>query len=56
MYYEVPDSGRRCVILPISSDRNRFGEYEARSFYIASAATVIRRIKNGEIKRIKPQG
>jgi len=52
-YYVTLDQTGRAVVLPVSTDRNRYGNYEARSFYIASAHTIDRRLKNGEIFPVK---
>jgi hypothetical protein len=48
-YYVTLDDQGRAIVLPVSTDRNKHGEYEARTFYIASAQTIARRLKKGKI-------
>jgi hypothetical protein len=55
-YYVILDEGGRAIVLPVSTDQNNFGEYQARSFYIASAKTIESRLKKGKIFRVKKYG
>ncbi len=52
-YYYLTLDEERAVVLPISTDRNIHGNYEARSFYIANKRTIERRLGNGQIVTVK---
>lgn len=52
-YYYLHLDAERAVVLPVSTDRNAYGNYEARSFYIASKRTIEARLKKKQIVAVK---